>query len=112
MPIRVESRLYQSVAGLDEANLDYVIPNGNILYLIEMGGDAGGMNENTVSSRIIWDPTGGGVNEIIFNTYGNTSQTTVKTFTGNGTKVLRILLTNNAVSPRVMGAYFIGDLGT
>ena len=99
-----EQRHYASVAAGTTSTVDYTIPNGSELVFKQLGGSSSGGNSNV---QIIWDPAG--ANQLVFATYGTQDQPSDLTFTGNGTKVMRIKLTNAGLTAQVLGAYFLFD---
>ena len=106
-PSTTEVRLYKSVAAYQSESLDYIIPNGQILSFIEIGINATpGVADTHV--QIIWDPSG--ANENILSGYGDSVQKCTLQKSGDGSKVIRILLTNNDSNSRFLGGYFIGEV--
>lgn len=104
---RIEGRLFTQVGSYSNETYDYTVPNGAILRLDEIGGSAGMSNELKI--EVIWDALG--APEIISATHGCiNNQHTLKEFTGDGSKILRIKLTNDTSSSETIGAYWIGFL--
>lgn len=102
----IEKRAYKYVSPYTYDSTDYVIPNGQILILKEMGGD--GINDPNVICRVCWDPTG--TPETLFTTIGSHSVSTGVEKTGDGSTILRICLSNQTATSHHMGAYWIGDI--
>lgn len=103
----IERRLYTSVSGSDTEQLDYVPANGAELQLREMGGDSS--RSIDIKCEIIWDV--GGTPEKLFCTHGDVPfQRTLRKLTGDGSKILRVLLTNDSEQTETLGAFWIGDI--
>jgi len=103
----VDQRLYQEVAASTTVTQDYVVPNGSVMTLMEIGGSASPPALDT-HIEIIWDPAG--TNKLLIATYSDAVQMTLQQFTGNGTKVMRIKLVNTDLTAKFLGAYFVGGL--
>lgn len=99
-----EVRYYTNVSAASSSNSDYTIPNGKIFEFTHLGTDTNPTGTSAV--EIIWDPSGD--NEKIIYSVTSTVQSCTKQFTGDGTKVLRIKLTNNDSVSRTFGGFFIG----
>lgn len=102
----IERRYYQSVNLSSSLNDDYVIPADMILDLRQVGGNASALNTTEVA--IIWDPTG--TNEYLLTTHGDANQEISRSLTGDGSKVLRIRLTNDQLTGDRMGGFWKGVL--
>jgi len=102
----IEKRLYKTVAADDTEQLDYTVTNGKTLSISEFAGNAA--TSTDVKVEIIWDPAG--TPDILLSTHNDAQpQKTTKTFSGNGSKVMRVLLTNDSSTAETIGAYWIGD---
>ena len=99
----VEFRKYESIESLSSVNRDYTIPSGKQLILREIGGNGFGAG---TSVSIVWDPDGD--HEIILVTEGDCMQSSSKAMTGDGSRVVRITLSNQTLATKDLGAYFIG----
>lgn len=100
----IEKRFYKSIAASSSDFFDYVIPNGALLELKELGGS--GIDPNAIV-QIIFDPAV--VNQILLSTIYDSTQSSTLAFTGDGVKALRIFLDNQDSNSHFMGGYFIGD---
>ena len=102
----VERRFYKLVSSNSSEVDDYILANGDTLEISDVGGNAG-LSEDSVI-QIIWNP-GGADEEIILATHGDASQEIFsKSFAGDGTKKLRIKLTNDKSVSDYIGGYWIG----
>lgn len=104
--IDFEYRKYQSVVAFTVVNHDYVPANGEQIFLSEVGGSAGTDNYGLVI--INWDANAASP-EGVFSTYGESTQGTVKSFVGDGIKILRIRLDNQTGTSKQMGGYVLGQ---
>jgi hypothetical protein len=91
---------YRDVGAQDELTSDWVVPDGEMWEIINFCGSAAYLDDTVVS--LVFDPTG--ANEIIVCTHGDANLSPNRKVTGNGTKVLRIVLTNDTSVPRILGA--------
>ena len=91
-PFAVERRFYVNVPAYTVSVDEYVIPLGDILALAELGGNAFGSIDSQV--KIIWDD-GGDQQKVLVVTHGDTVQATQEVLTGDGSKKLKIALSNN-----------------
>ena len=91
--------LYKDVAGLSEVTTDIVVPNGEIWLIHKFTGAASSHDDTAVC--VIWDPAG--VNEIVTCTHGDATHDINKKVTGDGVKVIRLRLTNDTSSARIIG---------
>jgi len=97
-----ETRLYKLVSAYDDETDTYVIPDGAILYIDEVGGDACFNNEVKVEIKFDTD--------IILCTHGSTKQRFTTILEGNGTKELTIKLINDSSSSETIGGFYKGRL--
>ncbi len=106
--VNVENRLYKSVDANSIETMDYVIPDGQVLEIRCLAGDAGESPDNVVS--IVWDE-GGGSEEILMSVHGDTLQPglSIKK-TGDGIKKLRIKLQNDKNVADLFGGFWMGIL--
>lgn len=104
--ISVEIRHYVEVQPTTTESFDYVVPAGKHMTIRELGGDC--VSGLLMRTTIIWDPAS--ENRIIFSSNESTVQSSTVQVSGDGLKTLRIELDNQTLLPRIMGAYFIGDL--
>ena len=102
----IENRYYKQVAGNDTEQSDWVIPSGKKFYMTQIGGDS--CYHTDVKVEIIWDATG--TPEILFSTHGdNIVPVANREFIGDGSKVIRILLTNDTEASQTIGAFYLGE---
>lgn len=101
-----ENRFYKLVNLLTTDQQDYIIPNGKIFLLEELGLNCNG-NFNT-RVDIVWDPNG--INLILLSSTGNSTQKSQTQLIGDGSKILRIILTNNDSVNRILGGYNLGTV--
>ena len=85
--------------------MDFVQTKGRTVKPTAIGGTASPTDAN-VTSSIVWDPAG--ANTLILSTHDDAVQQTLKTFVGNGTKILRLTLDNQSAGTRIIGAYCVG----
>jgi hypothetical protein len=107
------NRLYYNIAVPKNGGssfVDYIIPNGKVYTAEEF--NAGSLPNKGVMEIWFGEPATNeaGMNreKIIISNGGTDSLPFVKTFTGNGTKVLRIKLTNHTATDDRMFAEIIG----
>ena len=99
----INLRLYKLVAASSSDSLDYTPADGESLVVVNAGGSSCNSPDSNVC--VVWDP-GGGQQEIILSTYRDTKQQDIgKIFTGDGTRVLRILITNDLAEAAYLGGY-------
>lgn len=97
-----EQRFYQLIAASSNSNQDYVVPDGAIIDITEMGASSPGVAS---SVEIRWDPAG--TNILLLGSYGDTVQRSLQSFVGDGAKLMRITLTNTNEFEVLLGGYFI-----
>ena len=104
----INQRLYNLVAASSQETLDYTPANGEEFVIVSAGGNSSHEPETVIC--IVWDP-GGAQQEIILTTYKDTVQNNIsKTFTGDGTRVLRIQLTNDLTEATYLGGFVQGEI--
>jgi hypothetical protein len=104
----INQRMYKNVAASSSENLDWTPANGQQFVIIRAGADSSSTPDTNVC--IVWDP-GGGSQEIILSTYRDAAHENInKTFTGDGSKVLRIMLVNDLTETSYLGGYVQGEL--
>ena len=96
---------YADVAALSMVAKDTTVPNGETWEINLFQGSAAYLDGTDVC--LIWDPAGADV--ILACTHGDTRSSLFKKVTGDGTKVLRIELTNDTDTPYIMGAAWEGQ---
>lgn len=102
---QIHKRIYKQVDDNSSENLDYVPAAGETLHMLSGSGHAG-TSPDTVSC-LIWDP-GGAQEEIIFCTHGDTSENLEGlSYEGDGTRIMRIRLTNDQQVADLLGANWI-----
>ena len=105
----INQRIYKLVAASTSEDLDYTPPNGQTFVVVNAGGDTAD-SAGTNSCLIVWDP-GGIEQEIILSTYRDAKiQDIGKIFTGDGARVLRILLTNDLNEATYIGGFWQGEI--
>jgi hypothetical protein len=105
---RVSDRLYQSVASSSSETSDFVVANGKVLTVYTVGGDAGASPDTVV--EVTWDP-GGGEEQCLFITHGSASHDLRNQglkFNGDGSKKIRITITNDQTEADSLGAFWEG----
>lgn len=88
----------------ESVQLDYVVPAGSELYISSCGGAA--TYTPLTSIGLHWD------DEQLFVSYGDTLQQLDRSFTGDDTKTLSIILTNQDSVSRQLGGHWTGFLLT
>lgn len=103
----VVTRHYKSVSASSSDTNEYVIPNGRTLSLVEFGGNAAASPDTSVTVKY-WD---GSTHTIVFATHGDDSQIAVNLdYVGNGTRSIKIVLTNDQAQDDYLGAWWTGNL--
>jgi hypothetical protein len=102
----IEQRFYGEVPAQGVSYSDYVVPDGTILMLSRLGGNAG-FSQNT-AAKVVWDRQG--TPEVLMVTYGDSNQVVNRELTGDGVKVISIELVNSSSSPVSMGGFWGGDI--
>ena len=98
----INQRLFKNVAANSSEQIDYTPANGEKLRVTRLGGDSSETPDTNVC--VVWDPAG--TPDILFSTYRDAVHEDVfKEFTGDGTKVLRILLTNDLGTTSYLGGF-------
>lgn len=97
-----------SVAASSSEDLDYTPPDGQMFVVVNAGGDSA--DSPGSNCCIVWDP-GGTEQEIILSTYRDAKHQDIgKIFTGDGARVLRILLTNDLNEATYIGGFWQGEI--
>ena len=103
----INQRLFLNVAANSSETLDYTPPDGEVLIIVRAGGNSADNPDTNIC--VVWDP-GGGSQEIIFSTYHDSVHDNIhKDFTGDGTKELRIVLTNDLSESSYLGGFVQGE---
>ena len=98
-------RFYTQVGANTTENDDYVPADGETIFLVNLGCSASSAPEDLVC--ILWDATG--TPEVLISSYGEVVHNDVnKTIVGDGTKILRICLTNDLSEPTHLGGFWQG----
>lgn len=92
-------RLFTSVASYDSEQLDTIVPSGETWKVVRFVG-SGAQVVGTVV-KLVWDPAG--ANDIIAATHGDLTIGLDVDVTGDGTKVLRLLLENDTGNIETLG---------
>jgi len=99
----INKRIYKNVAASSAETLDYTPTNGEEMFLVNAGVSSSQVPATVAC--IVWDPAG--TPEIVMSSYGESHHENInKTYIGDGTKVMRICLTNDLTEPAHMGGYF------
>jgi hypothetical protein len=104
---RKEKRFYTSVAASSIEAFEYTVPNGSILTIEKVGGNASISPETVV--QIIWDE-GGAQEGILLSTHGDAVQDIYCCggLVGDGTRKLKIKLKNDQDVADIMGGFYMG----
>lgn len=104
---KIDERFYKNVAASGVPREDLTPGVGETLEILEMGGNADQTTDTVV--MIVWD-LGGAQEEIIFSTHGDDHQKLIKSFTGDGSKKMSIVLNNRKASIKTIGAWYTGAI--
>jgi len=104
----MQRRYYANVSAASNSTNDYTIPNGDRLVITKIIGNASA--SCCAKCELIWDATG--TPEILMSTHGDTLHEFKDglELIGDGSKVLRIKLTNDSDTSETMGVYYEGIL--
>lgn len=105
----LENSEYHAITGNTTATYDYVIPNGAVVTLTDLGANSPTNPTALPHADIIWDPAG--ANQLIYSTYSAGFRFSNAQFTGDGVKVIRIQLVNTLLVTANFGAYYRGTIG-
>jgi hypothetical protein len=97
----VDKRLYQSVSAYSSATDEQIVDNGEKFIVYCVGGNA--CYDTQVKVEVLFDTT------VIFSTHGEDQQderTGLYEGTGDGSKKLKIKLTNDSASAETIGGYY------
>ena len=98
-------RFYKQVAASTTETDEYVPAIGEEIFIVNAGCSSSSAPQTVVV--IIWDATG--TPDIIMTSYGESTHTNInKTIIGDGTKILRISLTNDLTEPTYLGGFWQG----
>ena len=99
----INQRFYKNVDSSSSESLDYTPANGEKFVVMRAGGNSADNPDTNIC--IVFDP-GGASQEIIFSTYHDSIHENInKEFTGDGVKVLRIILTNDLTESSYLGGF-------
>lgn len=99
----VNRRYYKSVSASTQDTDEYVIPNGQTLSFLDFGGNASLSPDSKVALKY-WDGT---THAVLFTTHGDDRQVVGNMdYVGNGTRSIKIELTNDLSSADYLGAYW------
>lgn len=105
--MRIEKRFYQTVSAASSSTSDWTIPNNSKFYMDRVGGNSSVVQD--VKVEVVWDPVS--ANEILFATHSSSEQKVEdREFVGDGSKVIRIKLTNDTQQAETIGAVYAGEL--
>ena len=100
------NRLYKQVGANSSESLDYVPADGEILLIANMGISSSSSPETV--GCVAWDADG--TPDILISSYSEiVHQSVYRQITGDGTKILRITLTNDLSEPVYMGGFWQGE---
>ena len=103
----INLRLYKLVSASSQETSDYTPANGEEIVVVNAGGDSSDTPDSAVC--VVWDP-GGAQQEILLTTYRDAKHQNIsKIFTGDGTRVLRVQLTNDLAEATYMGGFVQGE---
>ena len=101
-------RYYCQVGANSYESSEYIVPDGRILYVKEVGGNSALASD--VHVKLCWNP-GGDDEACLFATHGDDKQkTALGPFIGNGTKCVRISLNNDSSQTETIGCWWNGFL--
>jgi len=98
-------RYFKPVGGDDTEQFDYVVSEGKKFSLKEIVGSA--VFSLDVKVELIWDAEG--TPDLIFAAHGCIGAKCMEELSGDGTKVLRILLTNDSSVTETIGMSYNGE---
>ena len=99
----VFKRYYKSVSANTSDTDEYVIPNGKTLSIFEFGGNASSTPLTGIATKY-WD---GSTDTNLFSTHGDDRQAVNNVdYVGNGTKSIKIVLTNDQDQADNLGGYW------
>jgi len=93
---------YKEVSSNTEDSQEFVIPDGETWEITRWNGSANAYRETHVC--VIWDYDG--TQELIAITYNSEKRDILRTFTGDGTKKMAIVLVNDSPNAERLGAEF------
>jgi len=90
---------YKKVFQYSTEEVTLVVPNGNVIRLVELGGN-GALNHD-IKVEIKWD------NEILFATHESMQRKSDRRLVGDGVKALSIKLFNETSGTETFGGYVL-----
>jgi hypothetical protein len=102
----IYKRKYAAVSSSSTDSLSYTVPNGKKLYIFEMGASGGSGADTKI--EIMFGTTGSW--DILLATHGDfcCSHQRIECV-GDGTDVVKILMTNGSGQTEMLGGYFRGE---
>lgn len=104
MPRRIRydhhDRFYKDVAAYDDAQSDTVVPDGETWEVVRFHGNGAYLDDT--AAELWWDK-GGSEEALLAATHGDADMLVEAMVTGNGTRKLSIILTNDTSSAHVLG---------
>ena len=102
----IKARKYDVVSsGGGTLTAEYTVPNGKTVRIHTLGGSGGCCTDTKI--EIYWDTT------CIFATHRDFERCghnkAIEECVGNGTKKIKLLVTNDSSNDETMGGYFYGD---
>ncbi len=102
-------RISGDVPSLDDIKDDQVPGNGKVWRITEFCGNVAYLNDTVAC--LVWDADGPDATppraaDIIACTHGDANQVLDETITGDGVKILRLVLQNDTDDPHVMAASY------
>lgn len=91
---------YEDVAGYDEATSSTVVPNGETWRVVRFIGNGAYLDDT--AAELWWD-RGGAQEKLLAATHGDADMPIDEEVTGDGSRALTIVLTNDTSSAHVLG---------
>ena len=99
----INVRLHKLVAASSSDSKDYTPADGQSFVVVNAGGSSCNSSDSNIC--VVWDPDGA-EQEIILTTYRDTKELNIgQIFTGDGTRVLRVVITNDLTEEAYLGGY-------
>ena len=99
----VNERHYKNVAASTTDTFDYTPANGEELFVANAGLSSSSSPDTSVC--LVWDALG--TPQILMSTYNEAFHHDINlTFIGDGTKVMRLCLTNDLTEPTYLGGFW------
>ena len=103
----INERFYKTVSASSQETQDYTPADGAEFILVNAGLSSSSAPDTNVC--LIWDADG--TPELVMSSYSEIVHTNVnKTYVGDGSKVMRICLTNDLTEQAYLGGYWQGEV--